>query len=205
MVERLLSITGEDMLTVDRKYREPWTGKLPTRFVMLTNELPRFRDSSGGHRQPDADLADDRELPRTARTAPSTSRLRAELPGILTWALEGLDRLIAQRPVHGATVVGGRGEPDDRSGVAGVGVRPGLLCPRPRRERPADDLYDAWKQWAEDNGHHAGAKSTFGRDLRAVVPELKISQPRVSGGRNAAMSGSDYARKCRTARATRAR
>ena len=25
VVERLLSITGEDMLTVDRKYREPWT------------------------------------------------------------------------------------------------------------------------------------------------------------------------------------
>ena len=47
----------------------------------------------------------------------------------------------------------------------------------------ADRLYDAWKQWAEDNGHHAGAKSTFGRNLRAVAPELKMSQPRVSGGR----------------------
>ena len=46
VVERLLSITGEDTLTIDRKYRELWTGKLPTRFVMLTNELPKFRDSS---------------------------------------------------------------------------------------------------------------------------------------------------------------
>ena len=45
------------------------------------------------------------------------------------------------------------------------------------------NFYDAWKRWAEDNGHHAGAKSTFGRNLRAVVPELKMSQPRVSGGR----------------------
>ena len=44
-MERLLSITGEDTLTIDRKYREPWTGKLPTRFVMLTNELPKFRDA----------------------------------------------------------------------------------------------------------------------------------------------------------------
>jgi len=47
----------------------------------------------------------------------------------------------------------------------------------------ADRLYDDWKRWAEDNGHHAGAKSTFGRNLRAVVPELKMTQPRVSGGR----------------------
>jgi putative DNA primase/helicase len=46
-VERLLSISGEDSLTIDRKYREPWTGRLPTRFLILTNELPRFTDSSG--------------------------------------------------------------------------------------------------------------------------------------------------------------
>ena len=60
VVERLLSITGEDMLTVDRKFRDPWSGKLPTRFVVLSNELPRFKDSSGRYRQPAADLADDR-------------------------------------------------------------------------------------------------------------------------------------------------
>src|SRR5262249_21727672 len=46
-VERLLSISGEDTLTVDRKYRDPWTGRLPTRFLILTNELPRFADASG--------------------------------------------------------------------------------------------------------------------------------------------------------------
>jgi putative DNA primase/helicase len=47
VVERLLSITGEDMLTVDRKFRDPWSGKLPARFVILSNELPKFKDSSG--------------------------------------------------------------------------------------------------------------------------------------------------------------
>ena len=33
VVERLLSISGEDSLTIDRKYKEPWTGRLPTRFL----------------------------------------------------------------------------------------------------------------------------------------------------------------------------
>ena len=47
VVERLLSISGEDSLTVDRKYKEPWTGRLPTRLVLLTNELPRLTDASG--------------------------------------------------------------------------------------------------------------------------------------------------------------
>ena len=36
VVERLLSVSGEDSLTIDRKYKEPSTGRLPTRFVVLT-------------------------------------------------------------------------------------------------------------------------------------------------------------------------
>ena len=47
VVERLLSVFGEDLLTVDRKYRDPWTGYLPERFVVLFNELPRFGDAWG--------------------------------------------------------------------------------------------------------------------------------------------------------------
>jgi putative DNA primase/helicase len=37
VVERLLMITGEDALDVDRKNRAIWTGRLPTRLVMASN------------------------------------------------------------------------------------------------------------------------------------------------------------------------
>ena len=47
VAERLLSISGEDALTIDRKYRDPWTGCLGVRFLILTNELPRIADASG--------------------------------------------------------------------------------------------------------------------------------------------------------------
>lgn len=40
VVERLLSVSGEDMLTVDVKYREPWTGTLPTRFLDERSDAP---------------------------------------------------------------------------------------------------------------------------------------------------------------------
>ena len=46
IVERILSITGEDAQTVDRKNLQPVTVKLPTRFVIVTNELPRLGDAS---------------------------------------------------------------------------------------------------------------------------------------------------------------
>ena len=91
-VERLLSISGEDTLTIDRKYREPWTGRLPTRFMILTNELPRFTDSSGAlaSRFVISILTTSfygRENPKL------TDELLAEAPAIFNWALEGLDRL----------------------------------------------------------------------------------------------------------------
>jgi putative DNA primase/helicase len=47
VVERLLSISGEDAPTVDRKHRPAVTGKLLSRLMILTNELPRLSDASG--------------------------------------------------------------------------------------------------------------------------------------------------------------
>ena len=36
-IERLLSISGEDDQTVNRKYQSHWTGRLRTRVLVLTN------------------------------------------------------------------------------------------------------------------------------------------------------------------------
>src|SRR5262249_29106572 len=38
ILERLLAISGEGTLTIDRKHLSPWTGKLPTRIVLISNE-----------------------------------------------------------------------------------------------------------------------------------------------------------------------
>jgi putative DNA primase/helicase len=182
VVERLLSITGEDMLTVDRKFKEPWSGRLSTRFVILSNELPKFRDASGAIanrllilQMTESFLGrEDRALDK---------RLRGELPGILTWALQGLDRLIRNNRF---TVPSSS---DDATNLMMDLASPVSAFVRERcRRGPSEDvsrdgLYDAWKAWAEDNGHRAGEKSTFGRDIRAVVPEAKVTQPRTGDGR----------------------
>src|SRR5690606_19462785 len=46
VVERLLCISGEDTLTIDRKFLGAVSMKLATRFMFLSNELPRLADSS---------------------------------------------------------------------------------------------------------------------------------------------------------------
>ena len=92
VAERLLSISGEDAQTIDVKYGAHWSGRLAVRFLLLTNELPRIGDASGALASRFIVLTlresfygrEDRSL---------TKRLIRELPGILNWALDGLDRL----------------------------------------------------------------------------------------------------------------
>lgn len=92
IVERILSIAGEDCQTIDRKNLPPVTAKLPTRFVIVTNELPRLSDASGA-------LVSRMLLLRTTNSFYGhedhelTDRLLSELPGILVWAIQGWQRL----------------------------------------------------------------------------------------------------------------
>ncbi len=182
VVERLLSITGEDMLTVDRKFREPWSGKLPTRFVVLSNELPRFSDSSGAIANRLLILQMTNSfLGREDRTL--DDQLRQELPGILNWCLDGLDRLNRNGRF---TVPGSSNDAAtlmmDLASPVSAFVRD--KCARePNATVEADRLYAAWKVWAEDNGHRASSKSLFGKDLRAVVPELQVTQHTINNRR----------------------
>jgi putative DNA primase/helicase len=43
ITERLLTITGEDEITADRKFLSVWTGRLAVRFLVISNELPQLR------------------------------------------------------------------------------------------------------------------------------------------------------------------
>ncbi len=92
VIERLLSISGEDLVPVDRKHKPPLSVKMPTRLMLLTNELPRLLDPSGATASRFIVLTlteswlgrEDDEL---------TDKLLVELPGLLNWSLDGWDQL----------------------------------------------------------------------------------------------------------------
>jgi putative DNA primase/helicase len=182
VVERLLSISGEDTLTVNRKYREQWTGKLPTRLMLCSNELPQLGDAStaiAGRFVPllltESWLGrEDHELELA---------LHAELPSVLNWALDGLERLAAAdcftRPPSADEAIVAL---QDLASPVAAFVRD--RCVRgSEREVEVDHLYAAWRTWAEDNGHVRSTKQVFGRNLRAAVPGLRVAQHGRDGGR----------------------
>jgi putative DNA primase/helicase len=169
VVERLLCISGEDMLTIDRKHMTSVTTKLPTRFMFLTNEFPRLKDASGA-------LAGRFVILRLTESfygkedTGLTDRLLGELPGILNWAIEGWRRLRERghfvMPTSVRDVVQ---EIEDLSSPVSAFVRDACLV-GPGHRVSVESLYDAWKGWCEGEGRQAvSTKQSFGRDLAAAV------------------------------------
>jgi putative DNA primase/helicase len=183
VVERLLSISGEDAQTVDRKHLSSVTVKLPTRFVVLTNELPRLSDSSGA-------LVGRLIVLRMTRSwfgredTGLTDRLLSELPGILLWALEGWKRLRERgrfrQPDSGRQLIQ---DLEDLSSPTGAFVRERCEV-GPGFSVPVKDLYGDWKSWCEEKGRdHAGDEASFGRNLRAALPQVNTRQARLGSMR----------------------
>jgi putative DNA primase/helicase len=172
IMERLLSISGEDTLSVDRKFKEAWHGKLGTRFMILTNELPSFSDGAGAlsgrfivlnltnsfFGNEDAHLID---------------KLAQELPGILNWAIEGYRRLRARRrfqqPASGREAL-------DEIEMLGSPVKAFIRdeCQvHPGGTVTATALWNRYCSWASSEGIKLpGTKTWFGRNLRSALPGI---------------------------------
>ena len=178
IAERLLAITGEDSLSVDRKIRDAWTGQLPTRFVILTNELPRLTDASGA-------LASRFLVFRLVKSfygqedLALTHNLLAELPAILRWAMDGRDRLAERGHFKQPESAGQEVEElADLGSPIGAFVRECCVID-PLYSQECSTMFEAWVTWCRENGRdHPGTTHLFGRDLRAAVASVQTQQKR---------------------------
>ena len=189
IAERLLSISGEDHQSIPRKFLPDWTGKLTTRFLLMTNELPKIEDASGALASRFVVLTlkrsffgcEDHEL---------FDNLLPELPGVLNWALKGRDRLYQRgyfmQPSASAELV-------ERLEDLGSPVSAFLRdeCETdPGFEVSQSVLFDAWKAWCLRNGRdRSGTAQVFARNIHAVMPWLTVTRPRDGDNRTRTWQG----------------
>ena len=188
ITERLLSISGEDAQTIDRKNMEPVTTKLSTRFMIVSNELPRLQDSSGAFTGRMVVLrltksfygVEDHNL---------SDRLTEERAGILHWAIEGWRRLRERgffvQPESGLELVQQlnelaspilsfveeKCEVDDQYSIG------------------VNDLYKGFCEWCKEVGREPTTVQTFGRDLSALLPRLRMRNLRMGAHRERRYDG----------------
>ena len=108
-----------------------------------------------------------------------TDQLLAEATGILNWSLDGLDRLRDRGhfllPASSAEALL---QMEDLASPISAFVRERCEVGA-TKEVAVDTLYEAWRAWATSQGiTRISTASTFGRDLRTQVPNLKKVRPR---------------------------
>lgn len=183
IAENLLRITGEDTVSVPRKFLSDWTARLRVRFVILSNELPALVDQS-------AALSGRFIILRLTKSfygqedQTLRARIIAEMPGIILWALSGLDRLRAR----GHLV-------QPKSAQEMVEQLETLASPIkcfitdkcvmvPGASIECGRLFTAWVDWAREQGRdHPGTSPLFGRNLSSAFPQIRTTQPRINGKR----------------------
>jgi putative DNA primase/helicase len=192
LTERLLSISGEDGVQVDRKFLPPMPScRLLVRFTILTNELPRLNDASGA-------LVGRLVILRLTRSwlgredHELVNKLLPERPGILRWAIEGWRHLHARghfvQPESGKEL---RQAMKDLNSPISTFLRDRCEI-GPAFYARCDVVYEEWKSWCKANGgEQPGVNSVFARDLHAAVPGLKTKQKRMQD-----TFGNDIAPRC---------
>jgi len=181
VVERLLCISGEDTLTIDRKYLGAVTLRLPTRFMFLTNELPKLSESSGALAGRFLVLKFTQSF--YGREDPFlTDKLLKERPGILKWAIEGWRQLqVDGRLIEPASSRAAVEELEDLLSPVAAFVRERCDV-SPGNRVWVEDLYRAWREWCDLNGRdYPGTVQTFGRDLAAAVPSIQTRRHSKAG------------------------
>lgn len=181
IAERLLAISGEDSISIPRKFKDDYTAPLSVRFLLMTNELPRLSDTSGALASRFIVLnmtqsffgKEDHGL---------ISRLRKELPQILMWAVEGWRTLSERGYFHQPeSALDAISEIEDLASPISAFIRDQCVV-GVEHEVECNELFESWKEWRSVQGRdRPGTQQSFGRDLRSAVQVPKSKQRRING------------------------
>ncbi len=181
LTERLLSISGEDSVPVDRKWHPEISVKLNTRIVISTNKIPRLEDTSGAFQRRFSILRFTRKFTDVADSN-LEEKLKVELPGIFNWAIEGLARLRERGrfTVPKSSETASRLMSDLGSNLKSFLQEECVIGPECEVERRA--VFERWKEWCEENNvKDVGTANQFGVSLFEALPSLETFRRRIAG------------------------
>lgn len=174
LAENLLRVSGEDSVSIQRKYLTNWEGVLPTRFMLVGNGLPRIPDTSGALSARLVVLQARRSF-EGREDLGLKDKLLPEMPGILNWALDGLDLL-------SCPIDPGLRQPESTKAAAQLirdlaSAIPAFVRDRcvvgPGHECRKKAIYAAWEDWRIEVGlrTYSGGNVHFFQDLYEAFGE----------------------------------
>ncbi len=152
--DTLNAIISGEAVPVERKFKDPVTIIPRAKILWAMNKLPRIADAGDGiFRRVQVVRFD--PLPQGSRDPTIKEKIKEEGPGILNWALAGLDRLRKRGrfdippEIHSATEDFKKNNDVENAFVE-------ECCDTgPNFKAQSTPLYKAYRQWCFDNGHKA--------------------------------------------------
>lgn len=180
-------ITG-DLLQAERKYGQPFRFRPRTKFLFCSNLLPTFEGWNYGLSRRIHIIPFFRRF--TAREQDQTliQKLKAELPGILEWALIGAKRFVDRGYVFVAPKPVEKMEEDFENSISSViwFIRDQCdIVPDDEENEhlftSAEELYSAYKMWCDRMGKKAVNFMNFGKEIHAAFTNIVSFVKSVNG------------------------
>jgi putative DNA primase/helicase len=180
VMERLLTTIGEDDQSINRKNEKYWQGKLTIRWLILGNDIPKFR----GTDEAGALVARMIMIPMDENFVGRedfdlTEKLLEERAGILNWAMDGWRRLRDRgkfiQPVSGMALI-----QKLRASTSTIGSFVLDCCVLgPEEKVSCEMLWSAFCEWSDRRGLAVTlGTNNFSAALHEVFPSIVTVRPR---------------------------
>lgn len=166
----LKQIVSGDCIEAERKFEPSFSFKPYAKLIGATNTLPRLLDHSDGFARRAVIVRFNRQFSEAERDPRLEDKLKTELPGILNWALAGLQTLLSR----GRFILPPSSEQEvQRYRLNSDPVRQfaeEFLTPNTDKSTWLGSalLYQEYRDWARDNGFVPCASNLFAERLQAV-------------------------------------
>jgi len=96
---RLKEFTGDPIIRYEKKYQDAFSGAITARLLFLCNRLPKIKGQADDFFDRLHIVRFTNHVPKNKQNHMLNEELCEEMPGIINWALQGLERLIANNYV----------------------------------------------------------------------------------------------------------
>ena len=175
------ALTGEDYITAERKNKDPFSYRPYARLLFSCNEIPKnYADRSDGFYRRLLIIRFDKSVPKNRRDPNLREKISAERDGILSWALEGLKRLIANSYTFSETSRTAaeihRYKVDSNSALMFLEdcceINETAECVR-------ETLFEKYKDYCHKNGFKPMSQTNFNRDVEGSSTHISRARDKV--------------------------
>lgn len=166
---RFKAITANEPVSVKMLYtQEPMQLSLNCKMILAANSVPTLWDDSGAAANRWVPLVFDKKF-EGAEDVTLQDRLAIELEGIAAWAVQGLNRLIAQQRF--TMPISSRDELDSMIDAASPLDRFIDECCRTEKDAKCKEaeVWNAYESWTRANGMETGTRRAFIRSFKDAI------------------------------------